>query len=58
MFALKRNSDGKYVARPGSKNSYTKFLQHARVFRTREEAERDRCPENERIVDIAEEFRP
>ena len=58
MFALKRTTDGKYVAKPGSKNSYTKFLQHARVFRTREEAERDRCPGNERIVGIAEEFRP
>ena len=56
MFALKRTSDGKYVARPGSKNSYTKFLQHARVFRAREEAERDRCPENERIVEVAYEL--
>lgn len=57
MFVIKRN-DGLYVAKPGSKNSYTMFLQHARVFRTREEAERDRCPGNERIVDMAEEFRP
>lgn len=56
MFALKRTTDGKYVAKPGSKNSYTKVLQHARVFRTREEAERDRCPENERIVEVADEL--
>jgi len=56
MFVLKRTSDGKYVAKPGSNNSYTKYLQHARVFRTREEAERDRCPENERIVEVQDEF--
>jgi hypothetical protein len=56
MLVLKRTSDGKYVAKPGSKNSYTKYLQHARVFRTREEAERDRCPENERIVEVQDEF--
>ena len=52
MFALKRTTDGKYVAKPGSKDSYTKYLQHARIFRTKEEAERDRCPGNERIVEV------
>jgi len=60
MFVLKRTGKshrhGQYVAKPGSKNSYTKYLQHARVFRTREEAERDRCPENERIVEVQDEF--
>lgn len=32
--------------------SYTRFLQHARVFPTREAAEHDRCPENERVVTV------
>ena len=55
MFVIKR-IDGLYVAQPGMRNSYTRFLQYALVFRTREEAERDRCPENERIVEVADEL--
>lgn len=45
-----------YIAQPGNKSSYTAYLQHARTFATREEAERDRCPENERIVRIEDCF--
>lgn len=48
--------DGKYVAPPGRQHSYTSKLQHARVFASREAAERDRCPENERIVSLDEVF--
>ena len=49
MYVLIRNKDGKFVARPGSKKSYTSSLQNARQFATREDAERDRCG-NERTV--------
>lgn len=42
-YILKRNEDGAYVARPGSRGSYTVRLQDARVFQTRDAAERDRC---------------
>jgi hypothetical protein len=48
MFILVR-TDGKYVAKPGSKNSYTSKLANARQFPTREAAESDRCPGNESI---------
>lgn len=37
--------------------SYTNKLQYAKVFATREEAERDRCPGNERVVDLSEAMR-
>lgn len=41
-----------YVTEPGSKRSYTPSLQRARVFNTREEAEGNRCPGNEYVVEI------
>ena len=47
-------TDGKYAARSGMKHSYTRRLEYARVFSTRESAERERC-ENEtirRVLDI------
>jgi len=53
MYVLKRNEDGKFVALPGSKKSYTSNLRDARQFVTREEAECDRCG-NERIVNTEE----
>jgi len=40
--------DGAYVAPSGSSASYTRALQNARTFPTREAAERERCG-NERI---------
>lgn len=54
MLYVIQRSDGVWVTRPGSKGSYTRFLQHARVFRTREEAERERCPGNERVIAVGE----
>lgn len=52
MFLLKRtDQDRGYVAPAGSDKAYTKNIFSARVFPTREEAERHRCVENEIIVD-------
>ena len=48
-YVLRRN-DGKFVAPSGSRNSYTKRLQDARKFSTQEDAERERCPENESVI--------
>lgn len=56
-YVIKRTDQGGgYVAPPGSRKSYTPRLQSARVFSTREEAERNRCPGNE-VVRRAEEER-
>lgn len=56
MFIIKRK-DGQYVARPGAVHSYTFRLQSARVYKTLADAERDRCPENEYIITVADEMR-
>lgn len=55
MKYLLRRTDqgGGYVAPPGSAKSYTKSRDKARRFNTREEAERDRCPGNEVIEEVA-----
>lgn len=52
MYVLQRTTDGAFVAPPGSPKAYVKSLQNARTFPTREAAERERCPENERIVRV------
>jgi len=58
MFVIKRTDQGRgYVTPAGSRNSYTRYLQAARVFDTREAAERERCPDNEVVVPVREEMR-
>lgn len=50
-YALRINGKGKLVAQPGSLRSYTGDPQKAQRFDTLEEAERQRCG-NEEIVDL------
>lgn len=57
MFVLRRD-DGKYVAPSGSEHSYVDRLEEAQVYRTREEAEDERCVENETIVALSDLLRP
>lgn len=57
MYVLQRVDDGAFVAPPGSQKSYTRYLQEALVFQTREAAERERCPENERILAVEDAMR-
>jgi hypothetical protein len=47
-----QRDDGYFVTPSGSRHSYTRSLQCARTFETKEEAEGNRCPENERVVSI------
>jgi hypothetical protein len=54
MYVLKRISDGKYVAKPGRKHSYTTSLECAQLFQTVYDAERSRCIENEIYVSLNE----
>ena len=44
-------SDGQYVAKPGSKHSYTKRLQEARIYPTYNAASADYCLKNEMIIE-------
>jgi hypothetical protein len=50
-YVIVRNSDGAFVTRPGSKHSYSKYLQSARIFHSREEALANAC-ENEQVVSL------
>lgn len=51
MYVIKRTSaGGGYVARPGSRHSYTRSIDRARLFRTRDEANDNRCVTNEIVV--------
>ena len=53
MYLIKRTDKrGLYVAQPGRKNSYTNVLRYARKFRTKEEAEKERCEGNEIVIDM------
>lgn len=56
-YVIQRVTDGWFVTPPGSAKSYTKHLQHARVFPTREAAARDLCVGNERILTVDEAMR-
>lgn len=54
MYVIER-SDGKWVSDPntnGTGGSYTPLLQRAKVFATRQSAERDCCPGNEHVVSV------
>jgi hypothetical protein len=52
MFVIVNTETHKYVARRGSEHSYTTRLENAETFRTRDAAEKDRCPGNEIVVDV------
>ncbi len=53
MYLLKRTDQGGgFVAKAGHRTSYVPCLCYAKVFKTKEEAERDRCKENEVIVEM------
>ncbi len=49
MYRLRKFKGGHYVARDGSKKSYTNKIDYARNYLTRKEAEADRCIESEYI---------
>jgi hypothetical protein len=51
-YVLQRIPDGAFVCRSGLGASYSRLLQHAKLFDTRAQAEAERCPENERIRDV------
>ena len=57
MFVIRNTETGRYVTPPGSRGSYTTALQHARTWSTREAAERERCPGNERVLSVDEIMR-
>lgn len=42
-----------FVAPTGSERSYVRDVRRARIFATVEDAEANRCPENERIMSLA-----
>lgn len=58
MYVIKRTDQGGgYVNRPGSANTYTESLEQAQKYATREEADANRCPDNEIVIDVHELLR-
>ncbi len=53
MFVLVRNEDQKFVCPPGAEKSYTSDLTKARIYPSRETAEKDKCG-NESVHPIAD----
>lgn len=51
-FLVQRLSDKKFVARPGSKRSYTSGIFTARHFKTRAEALTEMCLDSEQIIEL------
>lgn len=52
-FVIKRTDQGGgYVARPGLARSHTNRASEMRVFYSRLDAERERCVENEVVVEL------
>lgn len=51
-YVIQDIKSGKYVAMPGSESSFTRELLNARKFPTREIADKERCPDSERVVDL------
>lgn len=52
-YVIKRTDQGGgFVTQPGSRSSYTRLLQKARVWSSREAAELERCPGNEVVVSV------
>jgi hypothetical protein len=49
-YVIRRARDGAYVARPGSRFSYTRDLAKARVFASLAAAKADVCPDNEHVI--------
>ena len=53
LYVIRRTDQGGgWVSQSGSKCSYTLALQTARVWQTREAAERQRCPGNEVVESV------
>lgn len=50
-YVIVRKEDEMYVAWPGMRHSYTKYLESARTFETREAAE-NQCCGNEYVADV------
>lgn len=57
MYVLKRTDQrGGYVAKPGSKNSYTRNPVKAQRFASLGEARANSCPENEVPVSLSRQL--
>lgn len=51
MWVIKK-TNGMYVAKPGRKDSYTRDLVNAQIFKTKEAADSSRCVGNEIVVSV------
>ena len=52
MYVIQRIPDKAFVARSGRSGSYTRKLQLAQTYKTREAANANRCTGNETVVPV------
>jgi len=53
-YVIRRKTDGRFVSKPKSKESYISELLDARIYNSYESAKNDMCIENEEVVSIDE----
>ena len=58
-YVIKRTDQGGgYLSIPGNKSSYTRYLERAQIFRTKDHADSERCPDNEIVLALDDILRP
>jgi hypothetical protein len=52
LYVIINNTNGRYVATPGSKSAFTTDLKRARVFSSRERARAESCVDSEYVANL------
>lgn len=55
-YVIRDTRTGKYVTNPGSEKSFSLRLQDARVFPSKEIADKERCPDSDVAVPMRDEL--
>lgn len=52
-YVIVRDTDGKFVSKPGMIHSYTDKVREVQIFSSREEAEKQLCYTNEHVEELS-----
>ena len=56
MFVIRRVRDGQFVTPAGSRRSYTRKLEKAQTYPSRNAAQANACPANENVCAVSDLF--